>query len=147
MLVEGVMTRARGRLVAIGDDASLIEAARHLGHADTDIVVIRGAGGALVGVITKTDVVRRIAGCQGSACTTPAAAGMTRDVLGCGTGDGLHEVWERMKKRRLKNIPVVDEASRPIGILNARDALRALLGEVEDEEAMLRDSVMGVGYR
>jgi CBS domain-containing protein len=57
------MTRAHERLVAIGDDASLMEAARDLGHGDTDIVVVCGPRGALAGVVTKT-VVGRIVGCQ-----------------------------------------------------------------------------------
>ena len=52
-----------------------------------------------------------------------------------------------MKERRLKNVPVTDEASVPIGLLNARDALEVLLAEVEQEESLLRDYVMCVGYR
>ena len=52
-----------------------------------------------------------------------------------------------MKERRLKNIPVTDAESRPIGVLNARDALEALMLEVEQEETLLRDYVMCVGYR
>jgi CBS domain-containing protein len=51
-----------------------------------------------------------------------------------------------MKERGLKNIPVVDQDSRPLGVLYARDILQVLLKESEDEEAMLRDYVMGVGY-
>ena len=51
-----------------------------------------------------------------------------------------------MKERRLKNIPIVDEDVRPLGVLNARDALEALLEEVEYEEVLLREYVMCVGY-
>jgi hypothetical protein len=36
---------------------------------------------------------------------------------------------------------------KPIGVLNAGDALQALLKEEEDEESLLRDYVMGIGYR
>jgi hypothetical protein len=50
------------------------------------------------------------------------------------------------KQRHLKNIPVIDSNSRPIDVLNARDALEVLLGEVENEEVLLRDYVMSVGY-
>ena len=52
-----------------------------------------------------------------------------------------------MKQRQLKNIPVIDSEAKPIGVLNARDALDGLLGEVENEEMRLRDYVMSVGYR
>jgi Mg/Co/Ni transporter MgtE len=51
-----------------------------------------------------------------------------------------------MKERGLKNIPVVDQDSRPIGVLNARDALEVLLQEAEYGEGLLRDYVMCVGY-
>jgi predicted transcriptional regulator len=51
-----------------------------------------------------------------------------------------------MKERKLKNIPVVDQDSRPIGVLHARDILQALLAETQDEKSMLRDYVMGIGY-
>jgi hypothetical protein len=51
-----------------------------------------------------------------------------------------------MKARKLRNIPVTDQESRPMGVLNARDILQVLLKESKDEEAMLRDYVMGVGY-
>jgi hypothetical protein len=36
--------------------------------------------------------------------------------------------------------------SHPIGMLNARDALQLLLEEAQDEELLLRDYVMCVGY-
>jgi len=32
-----------------------------------------------------------------------------------------------MKDRKLKNVPILDQGSRPIGVLNARDLLEALL--------------------
>jgi CBS domain-containing protein len=145
MLVERLLTPARARLVTIADDAPMIEAAKLL-RAGTDLVVVCGSAGLLVGVITKTDVVGQISRCQGASCTTAASLVMTRDVLLCRTGDWLRDVWARMKERSLKNIPVVDQDSRPLGVLNARDALQVLLEEVQDEEALLRDYVMSVGY-
>jgi CBS domain-containing protein len=35
-----------------------------------------------------------------------------------------------MKERHLKHMPIVDQDVRPLGVLNARDALEALLEEV-----------------
>ena len=45
------------------------------------------------------------------------------------------------------HIPVIDQRFRLSGAVNARDALQALLGEVQGEESLLRDYVMGIGYR
>jgi CBS domain-containing protein len=52
-----------------------------------------------------------------------------------------------MKEGNLKNLPITNEDGRPIGVLSARNVLHELLDEAEDEEALLRDYVMGVGYR
>ena len=71
---------------------------------------------------------------------------MTRDVVVCKPGQLLSDVWSIMKMRELKNIPVVNAESHPIGMLNARDALQLLLQEAQDEELLLRDYVMCVGY-
>jgi CBS domain-containing protein len=51
-----------------------------------------------------------------------------------------------MKERGFKNVPVTDRDSRPVGVLNARDALQVLLEEAENEESLLRDYVMGIGF-
>ena len=144
MFVDRVIPTAFKRLVTIPESAHLIEAAKLLRNADTDIVVVCISDGVLADVITKTDVVNRISHCQGVSCTTVASSVMTRDVVVCQSDHSLYDVWLRMKESRLKNIPVTDLESRPLGVL--RDALRILLQEAEDEESLLRDYVMRVGY-
>lgn len=147
MFVERMLATARERLVMVSHDAPLIEAARLLGSANADLVVVCGPGGFLSGVITKTDLVRQISRWEGSNCTVAVSATMTEEVVSCRPSDQVSDVWAIMKERRLKNIPVTDAASVPIGVLNARDALQVLLTEVEQEETLLRDYVMCVGYR
>ena len=125
--VETTLESARQRLVTISETAPLIEAARLLRDSGSDIVVVCTSDGVLAGVITKTDVVRQISHCGGSSCTTAAALVMTRDVVVCGLGDWLHDIWPKMNDGGLKNIPITDADSRPVGVLNARDALEGLL--------------------
>lgn len=52
-----------------------------------------------------------------------------------------------MKQRGIKNVPLLDQDSRPVGVVTARDLLQALLTESEVDEGMMRDYVMGFGYR
>ena len=75
------------------------------------------------------------------------SAVMTTDVVVCSPRDWLNDVWSRMKIRGLKNVPIADDNARPVGLLNVRDALQHLLQEVENEEKLLRDYVMNVGYQ
>lgn len=51
-----------------------------------------------------------------------------------------------MKAKGLFHVPFVTKDFRPLGVVNARDALLVLLEETKDEEALLRDDVMSVGY-
>lgn len=146
MYVESLLPAARERLVTIADHAPLIDAARLL-RSGTDILVVCNAAGLLRGVITKTDVVAQISRCQGSGCLALSSVAMTKDVMLCRSGDLLDDLWRRMNERSLKNIPFVDQDLRPLGVLNARDMLQALLKESTTEEAMMRDYVMGFGYR
>lgn len=146
MIVEAMLPAARERLIILGDDAPLIDAARLLRDLEADLVVVRSSDGLLAGVITKTDVVRQISQCQGASCMAAASATMTKPVVYCRPTDLLSDIWSVMKERHLKNIPILDSASRPIGVLNARDALEALLEELEYQEVLLRDYVMCVGY-
>ena len=101
----------------------------------------------MVGVITKIDVVSRINKCTDFSCTTAATHAMTRGVTFCRLGDSLLHVWSVSRERGLKNIPVVDEDLKPLGVLNARDALQVLLEDVQYEEQLLRDYMFCVWYR
>ena len=146
-LVSSIDAVARSRLVTIGADATLVDAAKMLSDTQISLVVVCDPDGAMVGVITKTDIVRQIGHCGGSACTRVAADVMTCDVASCRPTDCLPDVLALMHKRGFVHIPVVDEESKPLGVVNARDALRELLAQEKYEESLLRDYVMGIGYR
>jgi predicted transcriptional regulator len=146
MFVQDILPAARARLVTLKDDAPLTRAAHLLGSG-TDILAVCGQDGKMVGVITKTDVVKQIGICQGEGCRKHAAAVMTNEIMLCQSGDKMAELWARMKTRGIKNVPYVDDDARPVGMINARDLLQALLGESVHEETLTRDYIMGVGYR
>ena len=146
-LVSSIEAVARSRLVTIGADVTLLDVAKLLSGTQISLVVVCNSDGAMAGVITKTDIVRQIGHCGGSACTRAAADVMTRDVASCHPTDCLPDVLSVMHKRGFVHIPIVDEQFKPLGVVNARDALRELLAEEKYEESLLRDYVMGIGYR
>jgi len=147
ILVEKIVPVARERLVTVRDDAPLMDAARFLDGGHINLVVVCDKNGAMVGIITRTDVVRQMSVCQGCGCTAAVATVMTKDVISCRPGDSLRDVWSIMKERKLLHVPIVGEDLRPLGVINARDALLFLLEGAEHEETLLREYVMGIGYR
>ena len=146
MRVERVLPIAIQRLITIRDDALVTDAAKLLSSTHKSLVVVCNSDEVMVGVISKTDVVRQMAHCQGVSCTMSVAAVMTRDVTYCHPNDVLQDVLSIMKERGFVHIPIVDQDSRPSGVLNVRDALQVLLGEVVYDGSSLRDYIMGIGY-
>lgn len=147
VIVETLLPVTGDRLVTISDKAQLTEAAARLGSGQANLVIVCDDAGTMVGVVSKTDIVSRIGQCQGGTCMAMVASVMTGEVTCCHPDDTLQEAWSLMKEKGFLHIPIVDRDNRPVGLLNARDALQALLGEVEHEEALLRDYVIGIGYR
>src|SRR5690606_39361212 len=97
-------------------------------------------------MLTKLDIVRQISHCSCCGCTEGVAGIMTRDIIHCTPEDDLRTVWNVMKERMVKQMPVSDACARPLGVLYANDALQELLKEARHEEGLLRDYVMGIGY-
>ena len=146
MRVEQLLPAARARLVTVTTEARVTRVASLL-YGDYDLVVVCAPTGAMAGVVSKTDLVRLLKECHVDVCDLRASAAMTTQVTSCRPSDPLHEVWSLMTERGFRHIPVIDGEARPVGVLNARDALQALLAEAKDEAALLRDYVMGAGYR
>jgi CBS domain-containing protein len=148
ILVERILPLAQKRLVTIRDDALLTNAAGLLHHdGHINLAVACDSDGVMVGVVTKTDIIRHISACHGKACTTPLVEVMSKNVTYCHAGDSLKEVWSIMRKKGLLHVPIVDENFKPLGVINERDALFALWEGSQYDEALLRDYVMGIGYR
>jgi CBS domain-containing protein len=72
---------------------------------------------------------------------------MTRDVTTCHPSDALLDVLSTMKISGFVHLPVIDERSKPSGVVYSGDALRALMVEGEYEADLLREYVMGIGYQ
>ncbi|WP_299655769.1 CBS domain-containing protein [uncultured Jannaschia sp.] len=146
MLVRTLLPKVRDRMRCIDEDAALLEGARLLDD-DYDMLVIRDRQGRMIGVLTKSDAVRKMGHCAGASCTAPVAEAMSRAVVCMTPDEQLGNCWQTMKDRGLKNVPVVDPDGMPLGVLNARDVLQSLWEDVRHEEDLLFNYVMNVGYR
>jgi hypothetical protein len=52
-----------------------------------------------------------------------------------------------MVAQRLQNMPVLGTDAKPLGVLDIRDALKALFEQEEYQEGLLSNYVAGVGYQ
>ena len=122
LTIKDIMTKS---LYTVDVDASAAEAAwgltrRHIGGAPA-----RDASGALVGVISKSDLVdpEPAQWIKGEATVGDL---MNPDVVSLYMDDPAMAAVEEMVKRDIHRIVVLDNESRPAGIITPMDVVRAL---------------------
>lgn len=145
--VQHILEESARRLVLLGRQATVHDAVRLLMNSETPLVVVCDEAGGAIGVISRTNVIGAFSRFREGAFATAAETIMSSPVLSFRPADQLQAVWLSLGMRGLRCAPVLDEANRPRGMLHARDIARALLDEVTNEEQLLRDYVLGVGYR
>jgi CBS domain-containing protein len=146
-LVQHILEDARRRLAVLTREATVSDAAEILANPNTPLAVVCDSEGAVVGVISSTDIVKALASAKADAHRMRAEAVMTNAVLSCHVDQTLESVWATMNARSFRCVPVLDDSGRPQGVVHARDLAHALLDEVTQEEVLLRDYVLGVGYQ
>ncbi len=133
------------RLAVVDIDATLQAAALLLSRPGIGLAVVCHGDLKVVGVLSKADLVRHLASTGRAEASVSDL--MSRPVISCGPGDDVHEVWQMMTAQNLENVPVLDANSRPLGILNIRDAMKMLFEEEEFLEHALVNYISGVGYQ
>jgi CBS domain-containing protein len=145
--VSAIEAVARTRLRVVGTDSLLVEVAALLSSAQISVAVVCDAAGVPLGTITETLLVRHLGLGQASFFTTHAVEVMTPGFAACSPEDLLSEVLGTMHERGLVHLLLVDAGKTLLGVVYARDGLRALLAAGNQEETLLRNYVMGVGYQ
>ena len=146
-LVSHILEDARRRLAIVNRNASMVEVAAILADPKTPLAVVCDEAGVAIGVLSRMDVVKLFARATDASSTTNAGSAMTQSFLACNEDQSLQLAWDALSGRGLRCAPVLDGSGRPVGVVHARDLVRALLDEVTHEELLLRDYVLGVGYR
>jgi CBS domain-containing protein len=147
LLVSEIEAIARSRLLTVAADVLLFEVAALLSAAQISVVVVFDAAGAALGIVTETTLVRNLGLGQADFFTTRAGDVMTTNFTACAPEDLLSDVLAMMHTRGLIYVLLLESDQHPLGVLNARDGLRALLAAGNHEEALLRNYVMGTGYQ
>ncbi|MBI5163723.1 MAG: CBS domain-containing protein [Magnetospirillum sp.] len=144
MIVKTILkTKARGAgVVTVSPDSSIAEAARQLAAHRIGALVAVDANGTIAGIISERDIVRGIAH-QGNTCLFGQVRDlMTADVQVCRESDSLESLMAIMTERRIRHLPVVDDANRLVGIVTIGDVVKTRLDHADMEVDNLRHYVV-----
>ena len=145
MRIETLRPATAARLVVITTDTLLRSAAIALSNPRIGLLVVCDERQRATGVVSKSDILRHLS--DVGVAETQVAALMSRNIVSCGPEDDLYAIWQKMAAMSLQNLPVLDVDSKPLGVLDIRDALKILLEQEEYQERLLTNYVAGIGYQ
>jgi CBS domain-containing protein len=97
-------------------DDSVQDAAKAMAEHRSDIVLIEQDGG-LAGLLTERDLLVRVVAVGRDPSYTPVWQVMSASLYTCAEQDEAKSVAERMDAHGIDQMPVVDVAGRPVGLV------------------------------
>jgi CBS domain-containing protein len=119
-------------------DDTLACAAQHMWDHDCGGLPVVNSDGCLIGFITDRDICMA-AWTQG--CTLhsiPVATAMSKQILACRAHDSVDAVRRTMREKRIRRVPIVDDANRPVGLISMNDLARQSAGSGKSEREVLQ---------
>ncbi len=97
----------------------------------TGAIMLVDGRGKLTGIFTDSDLARLFEHRRDCDLDLPIRRVMTADPLTIGVGARMAEAVERMARHKISELPVVDAAGRPVGLIDVTD----VMGEIPKEPA------------
>ncbi|MFG2091556.1 MULTISPECIES: CBS domain-containing protein [unclassified Spirillospora] len=109
----------------IGEDATVLEAAKKMTELDVGALPICGNDDRLKGMITDRDIVVKVLGVGKDAEATRAGELAQGEAVTIGADDNAQEIMETMTDHKVRRLPVID-GRRLVGIVAQADVARSL---------------------
>jgi CBS domain-containing protein len=104
----------------IAPTASVLDAVEAMNNRRIGALLVTEEG-QLAGIFTERDVLQRVIGAMRRPSTTTINEVMSREVVSVGPDTDLDEVSSLMKERRIRHVPVRDDAGRILGMISIGD--------------------------
>jgi CBS domain-containing protein len=118
-----IQSMSKRRLVSLGPDASVHEAACVMTRANCGSVLIIDAAGTMLGILTERDLMTRVLARALDPAATPASKVMTRAPQCIAPEAKVADAVLIMIERGFRHLPVVADGGRILGVFSIRDAL------------------------
>lgn len=117
----------KGRQVyAVGPEASVYDALEVMANRNIGAVLVTGADGRLVGILSERDYARKVILHGRSSRDLRVADIMTEDVVCIPPEMTIDECMGLMTMRRVRHLPVTEDG-RPVGMVSIGDVGRAMI--------------------
>lgn len=140
MTVARILATKGHDVVTTQPHRTLSEVAKMLSDKGIGAIVVTGANGEVLGIVSERDVVRAIAQ-QGAAALDHAVSRyMTAKVVTTRERATVDSLMETMTAGRFRHVPVV-ENERLVGLISIGDVVKHHVAEIETEQRALKEYI------
>jgi CBS domain-containing protein len=119
-IVNDILAVKGAQVLSVGSEATALDTALLMNEHKVGSLVVMN-GGHVIGIITERDILRRIVASRRDPAHTAVADVMTTEVICCRPHTPLEEARGVLKNRRIRHLPVIDEAERLCGLISIGD--------------------------
>jgi len=140
MTVARILAVKGRNVITTQPHRTLIEVAGILAERGIGAIIITGADGEVLGILSERDIVRALARGGSSALESPVSRHMTSKVITASEEMSVVGVMEEMTRGRFRHVPVVKHG-RLVGLVSIGDVVKHRLQEIENEHQALREYI------
>ena len=118
--------KASPNLLSVPTTATVTEAVALMDEKSLGSVLVRDAAGAMAGIFTERDLMRRVVRQGRDPKTTPMSAVMTPDVRQVPATEPIVEVLRLMVEHGYRHM-LISEGGKPAGVVSIRDLMHWLI--------------------
>jgi CBS domain-containing protein len=140
MTVARILAVKGRNVITTQPHRTMIEVAGILAERGIGAIVVTGADGEVLGILSERDIVRALSRGGSSALETPVSRHMTAKVVTVSEEMSVVGVMEEMTRGRFRHVPVVKHG-RLVGLVSIGDVVKHRLQEIENEHQALREYI------
>lgn len=140
MKVGKILQSKGAEVFSVSEENSLAEAVDVLTERNIGAVVVKNRAGAVVGILSERDIVRRLKREGAAALDAKVADCMTAKPHTCTPDHTIDDLMGVMTAKRIRHIPVVN-GDKMVGLVSIGDIVKRKIEETELEAAALKQYI------
>lgn len=140
--VSNLLEKKGGEILSVRPQETVAAAAALLRDRRIGAVVVTDAAGALLGILSERDIVRKLAEVGAGTLDLAVDGLMTRNVVTCDPDERIISVLKKMTEGHFRHMPVVRDG-KMVGLVSIGDLVSFRLRELEYEALKMKQMIVG----
>lgn len=140
MKVEHILQTKGADVFSVTSDDKITDAVSLLNEKNIGAVIVRDKKGAVVGILSERDIVRRLGQHGAKVMELKVSECMTPEPYTCCPDATLDDLMAQMTEKRIRHLPVTN-GDKIIGVVSIGDVVKRKIEEAEQEAAALKEYI------